>query len=294
MARSEFFLVSLVLKVCVCVWLQIFRLVVAVSYMGNIKFETVDPKDPKSDVVLASETAPVVEVVSRLLDIQPGGLASRLTGSTMKTREGTITKPFTMQQALANRDSIAKNLYDSLFGYVVKLINGVLYSSYEKKAAQYHDDERWIGILDVFGFENFMNNSFEQFCINFCNERLQQFFNNNIIKSEQAEYKREAINWMSIQEPDSKEVLELIGGRNGIIQLLEQQNLLQSSKSSSPSSSTNNSELLNRVCANSRSEEVRDQHINIPPQLFSSSLHRSCARGRWQRRPTGQHQRFRD
>ena len=82
----------------------------------------------------------------------------------------------------------------------------------------------WIGILDVFGFESFQTNSFEQFCINFCNERLQQFFNFFIIRSEQDEYLREAIFWTPLKVPDSQDLIDLVTSRGqppGIIALLD-------------------------------------------------------------------------
>jgi len=84
------------------------------------------------------------------------------------------------------------------------------------------DGLKWIGILDVFGFESFENNSFEQFCINFANERLQQFFNTYILSSEQDEYRIEAIFWTPIQVPDNQDVIDLVDGQpQGILAVLD-------------------------------------------------------------------------
>ena len=101
---------------------------------------------------------------------------------------------FCILQSRDVRDAFAKGIYGRLFVYIVKKINGAIFHPDPRTAS----DRNSIGVLDIFGFENFETNSFEQFCINFANENLQQFFVQHIFKLEQEEYNLEAINWHHI------------------------------------------------------------------------------------------------
>ena len=80
-----------------------------------------------------------------------------------------------------------------------------------------------VGVLDIYGFESFKQNDFEQFCINLANEKLQQHFNHHVFKQEQAEYEREKIDWSYIEFVDNQDVLDLIENKMGIIELLDEQ-----------------------------------------------------------------------
>merc|ERR1712027_127510 len=98
-----------------------------------------------------------------------------------------------------------------------KRINDDL-SQVDEEAAEY----LFIGILDVFGFENFAVNSLEQFCINFTNEKLQNYFNKNIIESEQEEYLRESVIWTEIDVPTSEPLIKLVEDKNaGLFRILD-------------------------------------------------------------------------
>ena len=108
------------------------------------------------------------------------------------------------------RDAFVKGIYGKMFVYIIKKINAAI----SKPDLEAKDKERTcIGVLDIFGFENFDTNSFEQFCINFANENLQQFFVQHIFKMEQEEYNLEAINWQHIEFVDNQEALDLIAVR---------------------------------------------------------------------------------
>lgn len=92
-----------------------------------------------------------------------------------------------------------------------------------KSTATTEEPANFIGVLDIFGFELFENNSFEQLCINYTNEKLQQFFNQFIFKLEQEEYAREGISWESIQFKDNQPCLDLIEGKTGLFMLLDEE-----------------------------------------------------------------------
>lgn len=116
------------------------------------------------------------------------------------------------------RDALAKAIYSRLFDRVVALIN---------QSIPFQASNFYIGVLDIAGFEYFTVNSFEQFCINYCNEKLQKFFNDNILKNEQELYKREGLNVPEITFTDNQDIIELIESRSfGIYTLLDEESKL--------------------------------------------------------------------
>lgn len=198
---------------------ETFRTIAGVLHLGNVKFTAEDPDDTMADSRIDPKTVASVKTCARLFGCDESELSKRLTTQSIRVQNQVLHKPLSIQKARMNRDAMAKSMYEGLFGWIVKRINRVLFRNSSAGAGS--DDLKWVGILDVFGFESFENNSFEQFCINFCNERLQQYFNTYIIKSEQEEYKREAIFWAHIDVPDNQDTIELIQGRNGIVALLD-------------------------------------------------------------------------
>lgn len=106
-------------------------------------------------------------------------------------------------QSVDIRDAFVKGIYGRLFIHIVKKINEAIYRPKNTSRSS-------IGVLDIFGFENFNHNSFEQFCINYANENLQQFFVQHIFKLEQEEYNHEGINWQHIEFVDNQDALDLI------------------------------------------------------------------------------------
>lgn len=106
-------------------------------------------------------------------------------------------------QSVDIRDAFVKGIYGRLFIHIVKKINEAIFRPK-------HTSRSAIGVLDIFGFENFNHNSFEQFCINYANENLQQFFVQHIFKLEQEEYNHEGINWQHIEFVDNQDALDLI------------------------------------------------------------------------------------
>ncbi|XP_063617373.1 myosin-VIIa isoform X4 [Cydia splendana] len=181
------------------IW-EILKLLAAVLHCGNIKYEAtvVDNLD-------ATEIIEQVNVkrVANLLGVPTQSLIQALTRKTLFAHGETVVSTLSKIQSVDIRDAFVKGIYGRLFVTIVKKINAAIY---KPKATT----RTAIGVLDIFGFENFDQNSFEQFCINFANENLQQFFVRHIFKLEQEEYNHEGINWQHIEFVDNQDALDLI------------------------------------------------------------------------------------
>ncbi|KAI1903182.1 hypothetical protein AGOR_G00024580 [Albula goreensis] len=146
---------------------------------------------------------------------------SCLTTRTLITRGESVSTPLSMDQALDVRDAFVKGIYGRLFVWIVDKINAAIYRppSSDSKSLR-----KSIGLLDIFGFENFTINSFEQLCINFANENLQQFFVRHVFKLEQEEYNLEHINWQHIEFTDNQDALDMIAIKPmNIISLIDEE-----------------------------------------------------------------------
>ncbi|KAL0694088.1 hypothetical protein Bca4012_061268 [Brassica carinata] len=188
----------------------IFRVLAAILHLGNIEFtngEETDssvPKDKKS-----------LKIAAELFMCDEQALEDSLCKRVMVTPEETISRCLDPESAAFSRDALAKFVYARLFDWIVNKINNSI--------GQDPDSKHMIGVLDIYGFESFKTNSFEQFCINLTNEKLQHHFNEHVLKMEQDEYKKEEIEWNHIEFPDNREVLELIEKKpGGIIALLDE------------------------------------------------------------------------
>jgi len=189
-----------------------FSVVAAILHMGNIKFA--QKKGEGSDIV----NKDAMELSASLFNVDLPNFQKRLETRTMYLPgDKEVIKPLNEDDARFNRDSMGRNLYNGLFRYIVWRIN--------KQSGTIDSDAAgvsWIGILDVFGFEIFEHNSFEQFCINFANERLQQYFNEHVLKAEQDLYKREALLWDPIDLPDNQDCIDLVSLKPyGILHILD-------------------------------------------------------------------------
>ncbi len=199
--------------------MEIFKIVSAILHMGNIEFKEGskgdfavfnDDENNSQDIISLNNTAILLGIDTELL-------SKRLLTRSITVNKERVEKKMSVTDAIKNRNAFCKSLYNGIFDYITKKINNKLYSKESRE-----DNCKWIGILDVFGFENFKHNSFEQFCINFANERLQQYFNQCIIKSEQDEYLIEGIQWEEIEVPDNQGCINLIEKPiNGILAVLE-------------------------------------------------------------------------
>ena len=193
--------------------IEILKIVSAILHMGNINFKEGDKGD---FAVFNDNDIECNNIAAELLGITNDALTKRLLTRSITIANEKVEK-MNVNDAIKNRNAFCKSLYNGIFDLITNRINEKLYSKESRD-----DSSKWIGILDVFGFENFLHNSFEQFCINFANERLQQYFNHCIIKSEQDEYLLEGIQWEEIEVPDNQGCITLIEKPiNGILAVLE-------------------------------------------------------------------------
>ncbi|MQL92688.1 hypothetical protein Taro_025315 [Colocasia esculenta] len=191
----------------------IFRVVASILHLGNIDFAK--GKEIDSSVIKDEKSRFHLNMTAELLMCDAQGLEDALIKRVMVTPEEVITRTLDPASAIVSRDGLAKTLYSRLFDWLVDKINVSI--------GQDPNSRSLIGVLDIYGFESFKCNSFEQFCINFTNEKLQQHFNQHVFKMEQDEYTKEEINWSYIEFVDNQDVLDLIEKKpGGIIALLDE------------------------------------------------------------------------
>ncbi|XP_071169210.1 unconventional myosin-IXb-like isoform X33 [Mytilus edulis] len=197
---------------------RIFSVLSAVLLLGNVEFKK--KGDQHHDESVTVKTESVVQIISSLLKVKEKTLVDALTQKRATAGDETVVMNYKMEDAIATRDAMAKCLYGALFDWIVLKVNQALL------AKRHHSDHQGnsIGVLDIFGFEDFTKNSFEQFCINYANEHLQYYFNQHIFKFEQEEYKKEGIQWKNIEFIDNTGCLELFSKRGtGLFPLLDEE-----------------------------------------------------------------------
>ncbi|KAH7263875.1 Myosin type-2 heavy chain 1 [Fusarium solani] len=194
---------------------DIFKLLAGLLHLGNVKITA-----SRNDSVLAP-TEPSLERACDILGVKAEEFARWIVKKQLVTRGEKITSNLSQAQAIVVRDSVAKFIYSSLFDWLVEIIN---YSLAAEEVL--NRVTSFIGVLDIYGFEHFAKNSFEQFCINYANEKLQQEFNQHVFKLEQEEYLREQIDWTFIDFSDNQPCIDLIEGRMGILSLLDEESRL--------------------------------------------------------------------
>ncbi|CAN4117724.1 unnamed protein product [Withania somnifera] len=189
-----------------------FQIVAAVLWLGNIIFQAIG----SGNNVEVVQNEAVVNSAS-LMGCSANDLTLALSTRRMQAAKDKVVEGLTMQQAIDTRDALAKFIYANLFDWIVDKINKSLAMGKEKTG-------RAINILDIYGFESFEKNSFEQFCINYANERLQQHFIRHLFKLEQEEYELDGIDWTKVDFQDNQECLDLFEKRpTGIISLLDEE-----------------------------------------------------------------------
>ncbi|KAJ8005944.1 hypothetical protein DPEC_G00123140 [Dallia pectoralis] len=190
---------------------NLFGIIASVLHLGNVHFEG----DNKGYAKLKNNAE--LRWVSTLLGVNVQELQDGLTYRKIEANTDEVLSPVTVDYAIYARDALAKAIYGRTFTWLVKKIN-------ESTENQDSSRKTVIGLLDIYGFEVFYVNSFEQFCINYCNEKLQQLFIQLTLKSEQEEYEAEGIGWEPVQFVNNKIICDLVEEKHkGIISLLDEE-----------------------------------------------------------------------
>ncbi|XP_059662595.1 myosin-2-like [Cornus florida] len=189
-----------------------FEMLAAVLWLGNISFQVIDNEN---HVEVVDDEA--VTSAANLMGCSAKDLMLSLSSRRIQAGRDSVAKRLTLQQGIDARDALAKFIYESLFNWLVEQIN---------KSLEIGRQRTWrsICILDIYGFESFQKNSFEQFCINYANERLQQHFNRHLFKLEQEDYELDGIDWKKVDFVDNQECLNLFEKKPiGLISLLDEE-----------------------------------------------------------------------
>jgi myosin-5 len=197
----------------------VFGMAAAVLHLGNIQFE---PKEEDHEIArITNDTMASLKKACDLL-----GFSDKLLSEAILTKTIIVSgKSIKQQQSVAlaedKRDALAKMTYGSLFRWLVSRVNESLKEQSDgKQKPMEMDDHGFIGVLDIYGFECFNVNGFEQLLINYCNEKLQRHFNRHIFEVEQQLYAVEGVDWSYITFNDNRPCLELIEGGSGIVGIL--------------------------------------------------------------------------
>uniref|UniRef100_A0A8C3EM37 Myosin IH n=1 Tax=Corvus moneduloides TaxID=1196302 RepID=A0A8C3EM37_CORMO len=190
---------------------HLFGIVASVLHLGNIQFE----EDSNGHAIIRDGTQ--IKWISKLLGAHLSILQEALTHRKIEARSEEVLSPLNVDLAFYARDAVAKAIYGRTFTWLVNKINGSLAN---KDSTQ----KTVIGLLDIYGFEVLDTNSFEQFCINYCNEKLQQLLIEMTLKAEQEEYELEGIEWEPIPYFNNKIICDLVEQKHkGIISILDEE-----------------------------------------------------------------------
>ncbi|KAJ8278097.1 hypothetical protein GJAV_G00083790 [Gymnothorax javanicus] len=203
---------------------SVYSILAAILNAGDIEFASVasEHQTDKSNISNIS----VLENTASLLCIRPDELQEALTSHCVVTRGETIVRPNTVEKAIEVRDAMGKALYGRLFSWIVNRINSLLKPGSEQSEEETLEEDKSIniGILDIFGFENFKKNSFEQLCINIANEQIQFYFNQHIFAWEQDEYLNENVDARLIEYEDNRPLLDMFLQKPmGLLSLLDEE-----------------------------------------------------------------------
>ncbi|XP_040192798.1 unconventional myosin-Vb isoform X2 [Rana temporaria] len=191
--------------------MTIFRIIASILHLGNVQI--LSERDGESSSLEKEDEH--LNHFCTLLGVEHDQMAHWLCHRKLVTTSETYVKNMAVQQAVNARNALAKHIYAQLFNWIVHHVNKALHTTIKQHS--------FIGVLDIYGFETFEINSFEQFCINYANEKLQQQFNSHVFKLEQEEYMKEQIPWTLIDFYDNQPCIDLIEAKLGILDLLDEE-----------------------------------------------------------------------
>lgn len=198
---------------------DIFAVCAAFLHASNLNFLAVTDDSSKVD-----DSNPHLKAVLRLLGLELTEFQNALCQFEIEAGSTSYTRTVNKHHALKGLEALIKATYGAMFNFIVQSVNKKIEYKLMRGEGRDAGKAAFIGVLDIFGFESFKQNSFEQLCINYCNEALQQQFNMYIFKSEQEEYQREGIAWEFIAFPDNQDIIDLIDKKpTGIISILTDQ-----------------------------------------------------------------------
>jgi len=198
---------------------NIFGVTMSFLHASNLTFVAITDDSSKVD-----ESNPHLQPVLKLLGLELSDFQDALCQFEIEAGNTSYTRTVNKDYAAKGLEALIKATYGAMFNFIVQSMNKKIDFKAHRNASLGEGKAAFIGVLDIFGFESFKTNSFEQLCINYCNEALQQQFNLYIFKSEQEEYKREGIAWDFIEFPDNQDVIDLIDKtHSGIISILTDQ-----------------------------------------------------------------------
>ncbi|KAF7205941.1 unconventional myosin-Ic isoform X1 [Nothobranchius furzeri] len=195
---------------------KLLNIIASVLHLGNTLFG----EGEEGETYITTETQ--LSNIAKLLGVDGLALKEALTHKKLTAKGEEMISPLSFEQAVSARDALAKAVYGRTFSWLVEKIN----QSLAVKEELYHSSKgsSVIGLLDIYGFEVLQCNSFEQFCINYCNEKLQQLFIELTLRSEQEEYETEGLAWEPVQYFDNKIICDLIEEKHkGIISILDEE-----------------------------------------------------------------------
>ncbi|XP_045582192.1 myosin heavy chain, muscle [Procambarus clarkii] len=192
---------------------NVYKITAAVMHFGNMKF-----KQRGREEQAEPDGTQVGDIIGKLLGVDGNDLYRNITKPKIKVGAEFVAKGMNVNQCSYSVGALAKALFDRVFKFLVAKCNKTLETGLKSSV--------FIGVLDIAGFEIFDFNSFEQICINFCNEKLQQFFNHHMFVLEQEEYKREGINWVFVDfGMDLQACIELFEKKMGLLSILEEESM---------------------------------------------------------------------
>ncbi|XP_050073339.1 unconventional myosin-Va isoform X4 [Anopheles maculipalpis] len=198
---------------------DIMKVIASVLHLGNVVFnhrQKSQSQEVDSEACSIASNDLHLNVACDILQLDRAELRKWLVTRQIESMNDSVLIPMNKQTAEATRDALAKHIYAELFQHIVQKINRNLAGGKKQNCC-------FIGVLDIYGFETFDINSFEQFCINYANEKLQQQFNQHVFKLEQEQYLREGIEWKMIDFYDNQPCIDLIESKLGILDLLDEE-----------------------------------------------------------------------